>query len=577
VWLPRLLITYIVLQCALFAQSTNKIPICNILLKDKCATPPRILHGEMERYLKGVHLQREGEIIVQFLVHTDGSVSELQIVRSNADSVAAGLLNALKHATFAPATYQDIAIPELYWAFLAFHANVDSTFSFAPACPPLTPRDELNKMASDAWQAQGRRDYRTAISISRRLIELAPFFPRNRLVLAYSLTQMNQLDEALSALEEETKLEPKSPYAYDNLGRVYWRLHKPAEALAEFQKQLEIDPKDHYAHQTIAVILRDEHRCAESLPEAEKALAISSKNPLSLLTHGECLVASGDTAKGMAEMEQATSTPNTGNWNRAAYWLADNNLELDRAQKWSDKAVATLSAQMHDISLEHVTANQMDQVSSLAYYWDTRGWIEFARGNPERARSYVETAWFLRPIPSIGEHLGQIQEKLGHKDEAVRTYAMAVASADLPTRMTSHPLAGKDASERLTRILPPGTNTTALIQRGRTDLEDMRSFPIPNENRRTGSGDFLLKMEDNRTIEVRQISGDPLLAGLSGRLQSLLLPPEFAEKTGIEIVRRATLNCPAQDAECHLTLLSAEESYEITLQESDTLPAESAD
>ena len=575
--LTRFVVACIVLQCVLFAQSVNKIPICNILSTGNCATPPRILHGEIERYIKKVRPQREGEVIIQFLVHADGSVSDVQIIKSNADSVATGLMNAIKHATFAPASYESIPIPEMYWASLTFHAGVDSTFSFAPACPPLTPRDELNKTAADAQQAYGRRDYRMAISISRRLIDLAPFFPRTRLVLAASLTEMNQLDEARSALEEEIKLEPKSPYAYDYLGRVYWRQHKPEEALTQFQKQAEIDPKDHYAHQTIAVIFRDEHRCSEALPEAEKALAISAKNPLTLLTHGECLVVSGNAPKGMAEMEQATSTPSTSNWNRAAYWLADNNLELDRAERWSDKAIATLSAQMHDISLEHVTPNQLGQVSSLAYYWDTRGWIEFQRGNFERARSYIEAAWSMRPLPSIGVHLGQIQEKLGHRDEAVRTYAMAVASSDLPTRMTAFPLAAKEAFERLTRSLPSGTNVAELVKRGRVDLEDMHSLPVPNENKRSGSGDVMLKIEDDRTMEARQISGDAPLAGLSETLRNLHLPLKLPEKTGVELVRRGTLTCPAPEQDCHLTLLSTEEAYEIALQEANSAPAESAD
>ena len=576
-WLVRLLVACSIIPCTLFAQSTNKIPICNVLLTDKCATAPRILHGEIEKYLKKVRPQREGEIVIQFLVHTDGSVSDLQIIKSSADSLAGGLLDALKHATFVPATYEGIAILETYWVYVNFHAGVDSFFSFAPACPPLTPREELNKIASDARQAYGRRDYRTAVSISRRLIDLAPFVPHTRLVLAGALTELNQLDEAQSVLEQEIKLEPKSPYAYDDLGRVYWRQHKTEEALAQFQKQIEIDPKDHYAHQTIAVIYRDEHKCPEAMPELEKALAISAKNSLSLLTHGECLVVLGDRAKGIQEMQQATSTPSTGNWNRAAYWLADNNLELDRAEKWSDKAIATLTAQMQDISLEHVTPNQMGQVSSLAYYWDTRGWIAFRRGDLERARTYIEAAWSMRPLPSIGSHLGQLQEALGHKDEAIRAYAMAVAAAKLPTRMTSHPLAATDASERLARIMPFGANAAELVKRGRGDLDDMRSFAISNEGKRVGSGDFMLKMEGDKTVEVRQISGDASFAGFSEALRKVPLPPKFPEKTGVEIVRRGTLTCSAQEQGCRLTLLRAEEAYEVALQEANSAPAESAE
>ena len=63
---------------------------------------------------------------------------------------------------------------------------------------------------------------------------------------------------------------------------------------------------------------------------------------------------------------------------------------------------------------------------SLIAYWDTLGWVYFARGDLDKAEKYVSAAWRLGQHGEVGDHLGQIYEKRGKKDEAIRTYALAM-------------------------------------------------------------------------------------------------------------------------------------------------------
>lgn len=576
----RLSITVFASFCFLFPPVVSRqpvvlVPVCNVLSKSPCATAPELIHADSKKYLKKTRLPLNGEVVVQFRVEKDGTPRDLQGLKSTSNELTDVFMEMLRHARFSPATFEGVSTAVQYWATWKFHGGVEAAFQLSPTAPPTVSVNDFNKLFSDASQAYNRREYQTAISTARHMMDLAPFATRVRLVLAESLMELTQFDEAEAALADEIKLEPKSPFAYNLLGRVCWREHKYDEALARFRKQIEVNPEDHSAYQNAALLLRDERRCAEAIPELEKALVISPKSPLTLLTHGECNVALGNTAKGMAELEQATSTPSTSNWNRAAYWLAEHNVELDRAQKWSEKAIATESAQMLDISIEHLTPNQLGQVSSIAYYWDTMGWIDFRRGDLEKARAYIEAAWSLRPLPSIGGHLGQLYEKLGRHDEAVHTYAMPVAAVDLPTRMTSHPLAADEVSGLLTKSATFGANVAELIKRGRTDLEDMRSFTLPNESKSAGSADFILKMEEDKTVEVRQKSGDASLAGFAEAVRNLPLAPKFPGGTPIEIVRRATLICSAQDSKCRFTLLRAEEAYELALKEANYAAASS--
>ena len=73
-----------------------------------------------------------------------------------------------------------------------------------------------------------------------------------------------------------------------------------------------------------------------------------------------------------------------------------------------------------------LTRNDLSLVPSLIAYWDTLGWIEFDEGNLDKAQKYVAAAWELGHHGEVGDHLGQIYEKRGEKDLALRTYALSM-------------------------------------------------------------------------------------------------------------------------------------------------------
>jgi tetratricopeptide (TPR) repeat protein len=187
-----------------------------------------------------------------------------------------------------------------------------------------------------------------------------------------------------------------------------------------------------------------------------------------------------------------SSTP--GIWNSAAYSLAKRGIELERAEKWSDTSLMIESARLHRVSLERLAPEQLGGVLALAHYWDTRGWIYFQRGDYANAQTYTAAAWWLHPLPVIGNHLGQIYEKPGQTETAIRTYAMAVAAAERPTRSSIDPDDAADAKQRLARLAGPDANLPSLIARGRTDLEAMTAISIPNAAKSSGSADFTLRV-----------------------------------------------------------------------------------
>jgi hypothetical protein len=81
----------------------------------------------------------------------------------------------------------------------------------------------------------------------------------------------------------------------------------------------------------------------------------------------------------------------------------------------------------------------------------------------------------MHPTPTKGEHLGQIYEKLGRREDAIHTYAMAVAAADLSKRGASSPEDLAEARGRLTQIAGQGADVAVLVERGRAALEALCS------------------------------------------------------------------------------------------------------
>lgn len=306
------------------------------------------------------------------------------------------------------------------------------------------------------------------------------------------------------------------------------------------------------------------------MPELEKSLALSPGQSRALFAEGKCDIDLGNTAKGIFEMEQAANqSASSGTWNEAAYRLAERNVELDKAKKWAETAIAIVSAFLRDLSLDHVTPTQMRMANAMGNYWDTLGWVYFQMGKDELALSYVDAAWRMHPTPTKGDHLGRIYVKLGRREDANRTYAMAVASADLSKRGASSPEDLADAMDRLRPTSGLGASIVKLNARGHAALEALRSVAVENPTKVTGSADFIMKVVGNRVVEVRQMAGDAPLVLLSEALRQSPLPVRVPDGSGVEILRRGALNCKTGAGECRFTLLNTEEAVNLATQEAD--------
>jgi hypothetical protein len=107
-------------------------------------------------------------------------------------------------------------------------------------------------------------------------------------------------------------------------------------------------------------------------------------------------------------------------------------VHLDRARSYAESAVSTTAAALRNVSLDQVNRRDPALTPSLANFWDTLGWVAFAEGKLDLSQRYVTAAWQLAGNAEPADHLGQIEEKRGQKDDAARMYALALNAPSGP-------------------------------------------------------------------------------------------------------------------------------------------------
>src|SRR5579864_4087378 len=506
-----------------------------------CATAPRPLSKVNPSYPERARQERkQGTVTLGLTVSKDGSVSGVHVVKGVDKDIDQAAIEAVSRWRFDPGTYRGNAVDVELTVTVNFRLSANPQQALPTGNPQEQKEaaDDFRNIYADAVEAYNRGDFATAANLLRRATSINPENGNAWNELGRALLAMNQLDAAAEEFQMSIRKDPASRNAYNNLGLVYWRKREYEEAAAQFRKQMVVNPEDHYAHRNLGMMLRDQHRCSEAISELQKALSLTPNHAETLLAEGECDFDLGNRARGISELEQATSISSAPNiFNSAAYALARRNVEIGMAEKWSDTCLSIQKTRLQNISLDHLTPEELNYVFWMGAYWDTRGWIYFLRGDNSNALSYVEAAWSLRADPTVGDHLGQIYEGLGRAEDAATAYAMAIATADQPTRarIDSDDLA--DAKERLARLTKGKAD--GRIVKGRADLSGRSTVSVVNEGALSASADFAVKLWPvGKPAEFHQLNGDKTLGKVADLLLAAKLPITLPESPGVEVPLR---------------------------------------
>jgi len=347
----------------------------------------------------------------------------------------------------------------------------------------------------------------------------------------------NDARSAIRAFRAVTELVPRHQWAWNNLGRAYmmlgktdsaldrrtasrsrsirttrtrtttWgltlrRMGRQDEAVAAFRKQVEVNPLDKFANANLGRLLVDMHRDSAAADALEHAVSIAPDDTSLQVMLGSAYARLGRGAPTRSRCSGGRSrSPPRPRCGTTSHTLSrSSGLELDSAEMYARRAIDATEGVLRGLALDDAGMPEMLAVGRLGPYWDTMGWIYYARGELPKAERYVRAAWLLSNQSEIGEHLGQIQQQLGRPADAIHTYALAL-SGDMPT---------KSIRPRLVRLLG-GSEREAdrRIDLARSELVTMRTVKLGKVLTADVSGEVELLIGVGPRVEAVRIASGP--------------------------------------------------------------------
>lgn len=304
--------------------------------------------------------------------------------------------------------------------------------------------------------------------------------------------------------------------------------------------------------------LLKEGKTADAVALLEKASADDPDNNLLKFTLGGAYLRIPDENKAMALFkEMLGDKPDPGMLNGVAYELANANRRISDAVDYASRAVAETSAATMDLTPDHPTPTDYLRTRALAAQWDTLGYAELRSGDAPSAVKYLNAAWLLWQRATIGEHLIEVYEKLGKKQDAIRICRMALEAPgkDDETDMREK-LRAAQVRLGVSKSDPVVVNRkpSRPFSSGGIELSEMRAVKVAFQSDLHGdykSATFAILIENGeKTAQPRFLAGDEELRPAVKNLATAKYPQIFPDATPVKLLLQGMLSCSKYTKEC---------------------------
>ncbi len=435
------------------------------------------------------------------------------------------------------------------------HLSIDSSAAGAPTFSADLKGDDLYDAAKAAYD---RGNYKTAIELFKRVVDAEPKHKTAWMDLGRTYMVVRETNDAISAFKKQAELNPYDEYAFSALGWAYTTQRKYDDAATAFNQAIEINPLSQYAHAALGSMYGEAHQYQKAAPELEKAVSLKPDDSALQISLGDAYLNLGEDEKALAAFDRAiqiSATPAV--WNNIAYQLSLKQVHLDRAQQYAESAVTAIANALRNLSLDQLSDRDLAMISELDANWDTLGWVYFARGDFGKAEKYVNAAWVLGEHGEVGDHLAQIYEKRGRKDDAIRTYAMSLSGLRpaLETR------------GRLAELVGGDSKASGVVEQHRLDLQKMRTVKLGKIAPASGIAEFFVVMTSSaagsKVEAAKFISGEEKLKPLTENLRSAKVDFVFPDDVPTKILRRGILSCSKNSGECEFVMMVPEDVHSV--------------
>lgn len=313
----------------------------------------------------------------------------------------------------------------------------------------------------------------------------------------------------------------------------YLKLHPDNTRMSLYLASLENMAEDYEG------ALKTLEACAKQNPD-DRAVQLQISNELLRLDRKE------EAAAAARAVLDGTDDP--GMLNDAAYALAESGIGLDAAEDASRKSIAKLEEKSATITTAEANSNAFAQANLLIASWDTLGWILYREGKPEAALPYISATWHASLLAEVGDHLGQIYEAMGRRDDAENVYVLAQAALT----KTDTPDVRNHIHESAARLRNAGAK--AGPANPVDALQQARTYKIKKPAGTSGWGTFRLEITTAGVIESQQMSGEQKIAAVKAEIDAMRFPELIPPESKAHLLRSAVVSC-SMGANCDVVLV----------------------
>jgi len=412
-----------------------------------------------------------------------------------------------------------------------------------------TDEEEAKQLFASGLKAFNARNYHEAAALLEASTARDPHNGSAFNNLGRAYTNLRQYPKAEASFHKAIEINPADPYAYNNLGLVLMYQHKYDDAVSQFQRQLQVNPADAYVHPNLGRLYMETKEYDKAAAEFEVVVKAKPDSAQALISLARAYAEAHQPEKAKKALDHALEvSPVPSVQNGVAYELAMMNVELDRAETLVKSAIAAVSAQTATVDLENLSSADTGRMCDIAAYWDTLGWIKLQAGDLPQAEKFIGSAWGLCEFTEIGDHLGQIYEREGRREDAIFQYEVTLGKPG--------PMA--ETRPRLTALLPPGTDVDAKIKAAKEKRSSDKG-KFKNSGNAEDEGEVWLVLKPGPTVHaVKFISGSDALRATAADIRTVKFPDTFPDATEIKLLRRASVTCSKVTHECLVGLIPSE-------------------
>ncbi len=415
------------------------------------------------------------------------------------------------------------------------------------ASQPGTPAEELMKMVQEKFQA---RDWDGA----RRLLDQvkAKNPSEENLWSAYgALAELEGLNyqQAIEDFRKELAAHPDNGRAVGMLADAQTRSGDASGARRSMQEYFERHPDNAMLAMNLATLQSNANDNAGALKTLETAADHSPDDRNIRVQMSQVLVDLNRMDEAAAAARSALDgTDDPMVLNNAAYTLCEADRDLPIAEDAARRSIAKHEEKSVTITTETANSNAFYEAELLLASWDTLGWVLFREDKVEQSRPWINAAWHAALEAENGDHLGQIDEAAGHKDEAAADYALALAA----TNKNTPPAVRRHIVESIARLKAAGAKPGP--ENPTQALQDLRTYKIKRPAGVSGWGAFRLEISTAGVVESQQMSGEQRLAAIKPVVDAMKFPELLPPDSKAHLLRSAVISC-SMGTTCEVVLV----------------------